>query len=234
MSFALPTLKLFLLSAYTVIGPLIGIIFIALYLEDLKTLSDSNLLVSLVMLLIGAVLVAIALLPSIILALLVGFIGEGYLISYLLAALAIFFATFIGLLISKTLSNGLLEEVLSFKKRWQDTYKQLIAQSGSKLYWMIFLLRLSPHMPFAFTNLIVAQSGVSLTYGTLFSWLGLLPRTILATIIGAGLSNITEVLSSRPLSVWEWSISIIALIGVFLSIALSLRTVGGSHRLKPR
>lgn len=69
-------------------------------------------------------------------------------------------------------------------------YQELLLKSGKQAITFIILLRLSPVMPFAATNLVLAAAKVKFAHFLLGSVIGLAPRVILVAIAGAGLSKL--------------------------------------------
>lgn len=83
--------------------------------------------------------------------------------------------------------------------------------SGRSLTGLVFMSRLSPHMPFAFTNILVAQLHRPLWHLALVSTLGLLPRSILAVVIGGGLSSVEQWSDLSSLGAWAWAVTAVVL-----------------------
>jgi uncharacterized membrane protein YdjX (TVP38/TMEM64 family) len=55
-----------------------------------------------------------------------------------------------------------------------------------KTLWIVFLMRLSPVLPFGTTNVLLATTGVSFTIYVLGTLLGLMPRLGLIALAAAG------------------------------------------------
>jgi uncharacterized membrane protein YdjX (TVP38/TMEM64 family) len=102
-------------------------------------------------------------------------------------------------------------------------YKALLGQSIRRTTLIIFLLRLSPLMPFALTNFLMASARVPVKaffLGTLF---GMLPRSSAVVLVGAGLSELS--LENSP-DYWMIIIGIIAtVISVFVIGFISKRAL---------
>ncbi len=107
-------------------------------------------------------------------------------------------------------STNFLEVLLQRKAGWWATYQRLVHTAGSFLPTAVALLRLSPHMPFALTNLVCARLPLTSARIWLFSYVGLLPRTLLATYIGSQLQD-WRVLLDREHPSWELLLSLVLL-----------------------
>ena len=144
-------------------------------------------------------------------AALVGFVG-GALIGYGLA---------------RRLSGDRIEAIIDKKPKWKAVRDALVgtsAQAGDRNwrsnFWrstgMIALLRLPPNSPFAFTNTLMASVKVPAVEFGLGTMLGMLPRTAIAVIIGAGLSTFSKSNLESAAPKWLWAVGI----GVTLAIVL--------------
>ena len=69
-------------------------------------------------------------------------------------------------------------------------YKELLTHNLQRTLIIISLIRLSPIMPFAGTNVLLAAAKVRLSEFIIASAIGLAPRVILVVIAGAGLSQL--------------------------------------------
>lgn len=161
-----------------------------------------------------ALSMAMALTPTTFIALITGyFIGwkaiPGLVIGYLAACL-------IGYKIGKLIDGGRLLYTLSTDvkvKEWIDKlrFNQLN---------MVILCRLSPVLPFALMNFVLAALGYDLRRYLLGSFLGMLPRTLLFIWIGAQAHHIVEVVQGdEQFGIQEISVILLTLLtflGFFL------------------
>lgn len=143
---------------------------------------------------IGVALVSFALLPSVGLAGLLGYLFSDLMISMSLTIFGIYVATLIGILWIKKLCGNAVEDIFKVRSSWHHQYQRIQKVEAKELYKMLVVLRLSPHMPFALTNLAVAQLKLPIKNLTLFSWLGLLPRSLFACYLGHSIENIAQAL----------------------------------------
>jgi uncharacterized membrane protein YdjX (TVP38/TMEM64 family) len=83
-----------------------------------------------------------------------------------------------------------LPQIFEAHPKAKAIYNALLAKSALRTTLIIFLLRLSPAMPFALTNFLMASARVplkSFLFGTFF---GMLPRSSAVVFVGAGLSEL--------------------------------------------
>lgn len=81
-----------------------------------------------------------------------------------------------------------LPQVFEKHPKAQAVYEALIGQSVWRTTLIIFLLRLSPAMPFALTNFLMASARVPLKSYIAGTFFGMLPRSSAVVLVGAGLS----------------------------------------------
>ena len=101
----------------------------------------------------------------------------------LLASILSFYIT--GILVSDKAVN-----VLRKKNQANQIYLELLKASFTRTTTIIALVRLSPIMPFAGTNVLLGAAKVNFAEFTLGSIVGLAPRIILVVIAGAGLDKL--------------------------------------------
>jgi uncharacterized membrane protein YdjX (TVP38/TMEM64 family) len=85
---------------------------------------------------------------------------------------------------------------------------------------IIFLLRLSPAMPFALTNFLMASARVPLKSFIGGTFLGMLPRSSAVVFVGSGLS---ELAFNDPQEAWLIVFGIIATIVSIIFITIVAR-----------
>ena len=86
-------------------------------------------------------------------------------------------------------------------------YEAIVEQDLRRTTLIIFLLRLSPAMPFALTNFLMASARVPLSAYILGTFLGMLPRSSAVVLVGAGLSELNF---SEPQESWLLIVGIAA------------------------
>lgn len=137
---------------------------------------------------------------------------------------------FIGYMVARRVSGDRVDRALADKPKMRAVRDALVgrAQSGerpsfARTFGMVALLRLPPNSPFALTNLLLASSKVPLVPFLLGTGVGMLPRTALAVVIGAG---VHDALSKEALEEatprWVWFAGIgltLAIVAIFGHIA---------------
>ncbi len=161
--------------------------------------------------LLGAMLVGSALLPSIGFAGYVGYLLHGAPRAYAIVVLAILGATYLGLAWARGLSRGAAQTLLRSHPQGQRTLDAMERDSGRGLISLVFMSRLSPHMPFAFTNILVAQLRRPVNRLAVVSTLGLLPRSFVAVAIGGGLKSAEDWSRLSSMGVWAWIVTAVVL-----------------------
>lgn len=176
-----------------------------------------------------ALLAGLALLPTYAQSALGGF-AFGMLFGVPAALAGFVGGAFIGYLIASRVSGDRVEKALADKPKMRAVRDALVgrAQAGEghaflKTFGTVALLRLPPNSPFALTNLLLASSKVPLLPYLLGTGVGMLPRTGLAVVIGAG---VHDALSKEALEEatpkWVWAVGIavtLAIVAVFGRIA---------------
>ena len=199
-------------------GPLVGMAIVGLTAPACSDLINgvAHPLLALGLVLVGGSAVGLALLPSFFLCAVCGYLLPGPW-PYIATILGLAWATALGLGLGRLFSTNFFDVLLHRKKDWWDTYQRLIHATGTFLPTAIALLRLSPQMPFALTNLVCSQLPLTSIRIWLFSYIGLLPRTILATYVGSQLQD-WRALLDRERPPWELLLSLVLLI-LFVSFA---------------
>lgn len=132
----------------------------------------------------------LALLPTNVIGILGGWafgfqLGIALLISGIVgAALASFF-------INSRIVGDRLPHVFGEHPKAKAIYQALLGQSARRTALIIFLLRLSPAMPFALTNFLMASARVPVKSFLIGTFFGMLPRSSAVVFVGAGLSELS-------------------------------------------
>ena len=168
--------------------------------------------------LLGTLLVGSALLPSIGFAAYVGYLLHGELRAYTAVVLTLCGATLVGLTWARLLSSSAARRLLDRYPKGRRMLDEMERESGRSLLSLVFMSRLSPHMPFAFTNILVAQLGQPLGRLSVVSTLGLLPRSMIAVAFGAGLRSMQDWSRMPSLGYWPWVVTAIVIVA-FIRIA---------------
>ena len=105
-------------------------------------------------------------------------------------------------------------EALDEKPKARILYNALVGQSFGRTTLIIFLLRLSPAMPFAATNLLMSSARVPIKSFLLGTVGGMLPRTAAVVLVGAGLSELDFTTSD------DWYLLAFGIAATIVSIAV--------------
>jgi uncharacterized membrane protein YdjX (TVP38/TMEM64 family) len=133
-------------------------------------------------------------------------IGAGFVFGVLAGTVIVSVSATIGaalaFLIARYLARGKIEQKVSSNKKFKQI-DRAIGEQGAKL---VFLLRLSPLIPFNVSNYFYGLTAVRFWPYVLASWIGTLPGTLLYVYLGAagkaGLSAAAGQSSGR--SAWEY------------------------------
>ncbi len=129
-------------------------------------------------------------------------------------------AATLSFLIHSRIVGDTLPHVLEHHPKAQVVYQALIGQSKWRTALIIFLLRLSPAMPFALTNFLMASARVPLKSFIGGTFLGMLPRSSAVVFVGSGLSELTF---NDPQEAWLIVFGIIATIVSIIFITIVAR-----------
>ena len=106
------------------------------------------------------------------------------------ALCAVVAASYLGIILISLLIKESTYKVILKHPRATKVHEELLKKSGLKAVWLVSLIRLSPVMPFAATNVLLAASKVKMSHFLLGSFIGLAPRVIILAIAGAGLAEL--------------------------------------------
>lgn len=136
----------------------------------------------------------------------------------------------IGYLIASRVSGDRVDRALADKPRMRAVRDVLVGRASAgeghpflKTFGTVALLRLPPNSPFALTNLLLASSKVPLAPYLLGTAVGMLPRTALAVVIGAGVHDaLSKEALEQATPKWVWIAGIavtLAIVAIFGRIA---------------
>lgn len=98
----------------------------------------------------------------------------------------------------------------------------LVNSDARRTIGLVALVRLSPVMPFAATNLLMASAGVGAREFLVGSLLGLAPRVIAVVFVGAGLSELDL---SQSLDTTWWIVGMVATVVTLVVIGRAAKRV---------
>ena len=131
----------------------------------------------------------LALLPTNVIGIVGGF-AFGFPLGIALLICGIVGAAAISFLIHTRIAGNRLPQIFNQHPKAKAIYEALIGQNIRRTTLIIFLLRMSPAMPFALTNFLMASARVPLKSYLLGTFLGMIPRSSAVVFVGAGLSEL--------------------------------------------
>lgn len=147
-----------------------------------------------------------ALLPTNVIGILCGW-AFGFPLGICLHILAIVGASLISSSVLSPLVGDNLQKFLAHHEKAQILHKTLLGKNFKRTTLVITLLRLSPAMPFALTNLLMTAARVPLAAFLLGTFVGMLPRSAAVVFFGAGLSELNF---NEPFNVWTFAFGFVA------------------------
>ena len=139
-----------------------------------------------------------ALLPTNVIGILCGW-AFGFPFGICLHMLAIVGASLISSYVLSPLVGDNLQVFLARHEKAKILYKALLGKSFERTTLVITLLRFSPAMPFALTNILMTAARVPLAGFLIGTFVGMLPRSAAVVLFGAGLSELNF---DEPFNVW--------------------------------
>ena len=172
----------------------------------------------------GYILATVLLFPASILS-----VGAGFVFGVFLGTVTVSIAATTGaalaFLIARYVARDQIEQKLGSNQRFKQV-DRAIGEQGSKL---VFLLRLSPLIPFNLSNYLYGLTAVKFWPYVLASWIGMLPGTLLYVYLGAagkaGLSGAAGQSSGR--SPWEY---VLFGIGLVATVIVTVWLTRMAHR----
>ena len=126
-------------------------------------------------------------------------------------------------LTSRRVAAARVAETFREHEKWDIVRRALLQENAWKALWIVFLLRLSPVLPFGTTNILLATSGVRLRVYLLGTLLGMMPRTGLVTFAAAGAEQLDF---TRQEGWWMLGAGIVA-----TAICITVMALVGKHAL---
>lgn len=161
----------------------------------------------------------LSLLPTNVIGIVAGWaFGFGLGIGVLMAGIVS--AATLSFLVHTRIVGDKLPNVCEHHPKAQAVYEALIGQSKWRTVLIIFLLRLSPAMPFALTNFLMASARVPLNSYVAGTFLGMLPRSSAVVLVGSGLSELSL---DDPQEAWLIVFGIVATIVSIIVITIVAR-----------
>ncbi|MEM1136602.1 MAG: VTT domain-containing protein [Bacteroidota bacterium] len=120
-------------------------------------------------------------------------------------------ASIFGYFIAKKIDKGKFLASIQKNEKLGKIYKRLNYQS----FYATIFTKISPFIPFAVGNFLLSISNVRITYFLVGSFLGMLPRTLIAIWTGIQLNHIINPTENQAFNTWvNWMI--MGLVGISL------------------
>ncbi|MCM8538345.1 MAG: VTT domain-containing protein [Lentisphaeraceae bacterium] len=175
---------------FTILAPALGALTLTATVDSWFTpLKDSGSYIVLLFICCATILAGLSLIPTHAVSLVAGMLF-GASLGPLYAIFAILFACLVSYYVSKAIIGNQLIDAICKRPTAEKLYKELLQESGVRTIYITALVRLSPIMPFAATNILLAAAKLKLSEFTIGSLLGLAPRIILVALAGAGLKEL--------------------------------------------
>lgn len=201
------------LAVLLVLMPLVGVLVLVAEAEPVVGFLQKAPGALAVFLAAGTLLAALSLVPTHAVSLVAGYVWGLYAGSGI-ALLTVLLAALLGHLLLSRVAGPRLLHAIEARPKAQALHQALLRSGERRAFSVVALLRLSPVMPFAGTNLLMAALGVRLLPYSWGSLIGLAPRVVALAVTGAGLSQID--FSSPGSSVATWVGIAATLLGVVL------------------
>lgn len=177
---------------FSVAGPGLGsVIALTFAYANADALRDSGLGLALLMMVFGGVAVGLAVLPTHALSLISGW-AFGFWGGLAIAFLGALLGTPTGYFAGKRLSGPAIAELAARHRRSSAIFETLRTAPLGKASFLVALLRMSPVIPYAATNVLAAVMRVPLRAMLLGTLLGHAPRAGVVVAVGAGMQSLEE------------------------------------------
>lgn len=188
-----------LLSTATAVIPIVNSTLLLPFAPAIGYALKENLQIGMFIYLIAVWIVCgFALLPTNVLGILCGW-AFGFPVGICLHMAAIVGASLISSYVLAPLAGNNFQEFLEHHEKAKTVYKTLLKNNSRRAVLIITLLRLSPAMPFALTNLLMAAARVPLRAFLVGTFFGMFPRSAAVVFFGAGVSELNF---REPFNIW--------------------------------
>ena len=134
-------------------------------------------------------LIGISFVPTYSAAILAGW-AFGFTVGFPLALTTITLASLLAYAIGRWIARDRVLEVIRERPQWHAIYRSLLSEKSGRTTMVVTLLRIPPTSPFAIANFALAAARVRLPEYALGTFIGIAPRTALATFAAAGLEQL--------------------------------------------
>ena len=168
--------------------PIAGSFALIIFLAPIGDwLRDNREIGTLIFLVATALLCGLSLVPTNVIGLVGGW-SFGFPVGLAVLMAAIVGAAVLSFLIHSRISGRKLPDVVARHAKADAIYQALLREDYWRTTFIIFLLRVSVIMPFAFTNFLLASARVPLGAYIMGTFAGMLPRSAAMVFAGAGIA----------------------------------------------
>lgn len=138
---------------------------------------------------VAGVLMGVSFVPTYSCAIIAGW-AFGFASGLPLALIAITASALIAYVIGRWIARDRVLEVIQERLRWNAIHRALLRGDNAETITVVTLMRIPPAAPFALANFVLAAARVPLVAYTIGSFLGVIPRTAMATFAAAKLEQL--------------------------------------------
>lgn len=195
------------LMVFCTAGPGLGALSLAMSHEAwLMPLKEMGYTLMPLFILVASLAAGLSLVPTHAVSLIAGML-YGPLWGCLASLLSINMAAGLAFTLAKQLTGASVQKSLKEHERMETFVHQLFQSSRRQSLLLLMLIRLSPLMPFALTNLVLAAAKVRFVDFSSASFVGLAPRIVIVALAGSQLEKLDLKLSSDR---WILALGIVA------------------------
>jgi uncharacterized membrane protein YdjX (TVP38/TMEM64 family) len=154
-------------------------------------------------------------------------IGAGFMFGLGLGVVVVSIGSTIGAALAFLVARYIARRPVEAKVSANKKLKAIDRAIGEQGWKLIFLLRLSPVIPFNFSNYFYGLTAVKFSPYVLASWIGMLPGTVLYVYLGTvGKAGVQAAAGGGGRSPWEWTLLGVGLIATIIVTIWVTRIAG--------
>jgi uncharacterized membrane protein YdjX (TVP38/TMEM64 family) len=144
-------------------------------------------------------------------------IGAGFIFGLGLGVLAVSIGSVTGASLAFLISRYVARRKIESLASKNEKFKAVDRAIGDQGWKLVFLLRLSPLIPFNLSNYFYGLTAVKFWPYVLASWIGMLPGTVLYVYLGTiGKAGVESAAGGRARSPAEWAFLIVGMIATIV------------------
>lgn len=132
----------------------------------------------------------------------------------------IFGSSTVMFLLAKRFASRGVRPLIEGSPKLTAVHGALLNESAMRTFVILILIRLSPAIPFAATNFVVAAAGVSFPVFVVATVVGMLPRAAAVVFVGSSLSHLDL---NQPQETWSIAIGVVATIFAVIAVSIFSR-----------